>query len=117
MLKGKKKDEKTAKFHVRKDDLVVVLTGEFVGKKGRVFQVLHEKNQVIVEGVNRIKKHVKPGQKVGKGGFLEREGPIHASNVRIFNEEIGKVTRAKIKKLENGEKIRVCAKTGEQLAK
>lgn len=72
----------SAKFHVKKDDLVRVISGAHRGKEGKVLQVLRKQNRVIVEGVRLIKKAQRPTQDNPKGGFQEKEGPIHISNVK-----------------------------------
>ena len=79
---------------VRKNDNVVVITGKDRGKRGRVLKILPAKNRLIVEGVNIIKRHTKPNpQKQIKGGVVEREAPLHASNVQIVCPECSKATR------------------------
>lgn len=71
-----------AKSHVKKGDRVTVISGNHRGAEGEVLQVLPTKNQVIIDGVRMIKKHAKPTQDRPEGGIIEREGPIHISNVR-----------------------------------
>ena len=79
---------------IRKNDNVVVITGKDRGKRGRVLKVLPEKNRLVVEGVNIIKRHTKPNpQRNIKGGLVEREAPLHASNVQLVCPECGKPTR------------------------
>jgi large subunit ribosomal protein L24 len=96
---------------VRKNDSVVVMTGKDRGKRGRVLKVLPEKNRVIVEGVNVIKRHTKPNpQRQIKGGVVERESPLHASNVQLVCPECGKPTRLGRKILGDGRKVRICRK-------
>ena len=73
-------------MHVKKGDTVVVLTGTTRGKTGRVLKVLPEKNKVIVEGVNFVTRHTKPTQTNPQGGRLEKEAPMHASNVKVIAE-------------------------------
>ncbi len=70
-------------FHVRKGDEVVVISGNHKGQRGKVLQVLRKKNQVLVEGVHLIKKHQRKSQDNPQGRIVEREGPIHISNVKI----------------------------------
>ncbi len=70
-----------AKVHVRKDDVVVVITGKDKGKQGKVQKVLPKTGRVVVEGVNMVKKHTKPSAKNPNGGIIEMEAPIHSSNV------------------------------------
>jgi large subunit ribosomal protein L24 len=96
---------------IRKNDNVVVTTGKDRGKRGRVLKVLPEKNRVIVEGVNFIKRHTKPNpQRSIKGGVVEREAPLHASNVQLVCPECGRATRIGRKILGDGRKVRICRK-------
>ena len=96
---------------IRKNDNVVVTTGKDRGKRGRVLRVVPDKNRVIVEGVNIIKRHTKANpQRNIKGGLVEREAPLHASNVQLLCPECGKPTRLGRKILGDGRKVRVCRK-------
>jgi large subunit ribosomal protein L24 len=96
---------------VRKNDNVLVTTGKDRGKKGRVLKVLPAKNRVVVEGVNVIKRHTKPNpQRQIKGGVVEREAPVHASNVQVVCPDCGKATRIGRKILGDGRKVRICRK-------
>jgi large subunit ribosomal protein L24 len=96
---------------VRKNDNVLVTTGKDRGKRGRVLKVLPLKNRVVVEGVNIIKRHTKPNPaKQIKGGVVEREAPVHASNVQVVCPECGKATRIGRKILGDGRKVRICRK-------
>ena len=96
---------------IRKNDNVVVTTGKDRGKRGRVLKVLPLKNRLIVEGVNLIKRHTKPNPQRGvKGGLVEREAGLHASNVQLLCPECGKPTRIGKKILGDGRKVRVCRK-------
>jgi large subunit ribosomal protein L24 len=96
---------------IRKNDDVVVTTGKDRGKRGRVLKVLPEKNRLIVEGVNFIKRHTKPNpQRNIKGGLVEREAALHASNVQLVCPECGKPTRLGRKILGDGRKVRICRK-------
>ena len=74
---------KRIKTHVRKDDVVTVIAGNCKGQSGRILQVLPSKGHVIIEGVRMIKKHARKSQDRPEGGIIEREGPIHISNVRM----------------------------------
>lgn len=74
------------KTHVRKGDNVVVISGNHTGKSGKILQVLAKKDQVLVEGVRIIKKHAKKSQDRPQGGIIEREGPIHISNVKLVEK-------------------------------
>ena len=102
------------KMHVKKEDVVLVISGNSKGVKGKVLEVSPKEGKVIVEGANKIKKHVKPRNQQEQGGIVEAEGAIYASKVQLFCEKCGKQTRA-AHKLENGKKIRVCAKCGAEL--
>jgi large subunit ribosomal protein L24 len=96
---------------IRKNDNVVVVTGKDRGKRGRVLKVVPEKNRLVVEGVNIIKRHTKPNpQRNIKGGLVEREAALHASNVQVVCPECGKPTRIGKKILGDGRKVRVCRK-------
>lgn len=96
---------------IRRNDNVLVITGKDRGKRGRVLKVLPEKNRLVVEGVNIIKRHTKPNpQRQIKGGLVEREAALHASNVQIVCPECGKPTRLGKKILGDGRKVRVCRK-------
>ncbi|MCB1205547.1 MAG: 50S ribosomal protein L24 [Verrucomicrobiae bacterium] len=74
------------KSHVKKGDEVVVISGNHKGSKGKILQVFPEKSQVLVEGVRLIKKHAKPTQDRPEGGIIEKEGPIHISNVKLASK-------------------------------
>ena len=102
-----------AKFHVKKDDTVVVLTGKDRGKSGKILKVIPKKQRVIVEGVNLIKKHQKPTQANPEGGIINKEAPIHISNVLIFCPKCGKGVRTR-KKIDGDRKIRICVKCGNE---
>jgi large subunit ribosomal protein L24 len=96
---------------VRKNDNVLVISGRDRGKRGRVLQVLPQKNRVIVEGVNVIKRHTRPNpQRQIKGGIVEREASLHASNVQLVCPECGAPTRVGRQVLGDGRKVRVCRK-------
>jgi large subunit ribosomal protein L24 len=96
---------------VRKNDTVVVVGGKDRGKRGRVLRVLPERNRIIVEGVNVIKRHTRPNpQKNVKGGVVEREASLHASNVQIVCPECAAPTRIGHSLLGDGRKVRVCRK-------
>ena len=96
---------------LRKNDNVLVVSGKDRGKRGRVLKVLPDKNRLIVEGVNMIKRHTKPnpGRNV-KGGIVEREASLHASNVQLVCPECGAQTRVGHKILGDGRKVRICRK-------
>jgi large subunit ribosomal protein L24 len=96
---------------IRRNDNVVVITGKDRGKRGRVLKVVPSTNRLIVEGVNFIKRHTKPNpQRQIKGGVVEREAGLHASNVQLVCPECGKPTRLGRKILGDGRKVRICRK-------
>jgi len=96
---------------VRKNDNVVVVAGKDRGKRGRVLRVVPDKNRVVVEGVNFIKKHTRPNPQANvKGGIVEREAALHASNVQIVCPECGAPTRIGRQLLGDGRKVRICRK-------
>ncbi len=98
---------------IRKGDEVIVTTGRSKGTRGHVLQVLGE-DRLLVENVNMVKRHTKPDPGRNKpGGIVEREAPIHISNVSVFNPSTGKADRVGFKSLEDGNKVRVFKSTGE----
>lgn len=99
---------------IRKDDKVKILTGKDKGKEGTVVRVLSEKNKVMVEGVNIVKKHVKPGDISKEGGIISMEKPISASNVMVVNPKSKKPERLGFK-IVDGKKVRYFKKTGNVL--
>jgi large subunit ribosomal protein L24 len=103
---------------VRKGDLVAVIAGKYKGKRGKVLEILTDKDRVRVEGVATVKRHLKPGRdpKVPQGGIIEKFGSIHISNVLPIDPQTDKPTRVGYKTLEDGRKVRVAKKSGEQLA-
>ncbi|HEY7410181.1 MAG TPA: 50S ribosomal protein L24 [Vicinamibacteria bacterium] len=101
--------QERTRIRLRKGDTVQVTAGKDAGKTGKVLKVLPEKNRVIVQGVNFVKKHTRPNpQRNIKGGIAEREGSIHASNVMVVCGECGKRTRIGAKVLADGKKARIC---------
>jgi large subunit ribosomal protein L24 len=100
---------------IRRDDQVVILTGKDRGKRGMVLRIVGS-DRVVVEGANRVKKHEKPNPAKGStGGIVEKEMPIHISNVAVFNPAIEKGDRVGIKTLEDGRKVRIFRSNGEML--
>jgi large subunit ribosomal protein L24 len=96
---------------IRKNDNVVVVTGKDRGKRGRVLKVVPDKNRLVVEGVNLIKRHTKPNPQRGiKGGLVEREAALHASNVQLVCPECARPTRLGKRVLGDGRKVRICRK-------
>ena len=96
---------------IKKNDNVLVIAGRDRGKRGRVLRVIPDKGRVIVEGVNFIKRHTKANpQKNVKGGIVEREAALHASNVQLVCPECGARTRIGRRVLEDGRRVRYCVK-------
>jgi large subunit ribosomal protein L24 len=101
------------KLSVRKNDEVLVISGRDNGKRGRVLRVLPERGRVVVEGVNMIKRHTRPNpQKNVKGGIVEREASIHASNVMLVCPDTNKATRVGNRTLDDGRRVRVSRRSG-----
>ena len=99
---------------LKKGDEVIVLTGRNRGQRGNVRSVDAANERVVVEGVNIVKRQTKPNpQKGATGGIMEKEMPIHVSNVALFNPVTGKGDRVGVKRLEDGRKVRVFKSTGE----
>jgi large subunit ribosomal protein L24 len=107
-------------MHVCKNDIVVVMSGNEVGKTGKIVKVITEKKRVIIKGVNLIYKHTKPSQKNQQGGRIQKEASISCSNVLLVCQnknckKIGKGVRTRKKILENGDKLRVCVNCGTEI--
>jgi large subunit ribosomal protein L24 len=101
---------------IRKGDQVVVITGKDKGKRGTVLSMVTESERVLVEGINRVKKHTKPNPMKGStGGIVEKEMSIHLSNVAIFNPTSGKADRVGFKSMDDKRKVRVFRSNGEQI--
>jgi len=108
------------KFNVKKDDQVVVISGNFKGKKGKVLKIFPTDRRVIVEGVNVRKRHSRPSQKNPQGGIVQKEAPIHLSNVMLLDPKSGEPTRTgrtHVTDATSGKKkaMRVSRKTGEMI--
>ncbi|MBF0445967.1 MAG: 50S ribosomal protein L24 [Magnetococcales bacterium] len=101
---------------LKKGDTVIVTTGKDKGKQGRILQMLPKKNAVLVENVNMMKRHTKQDQK-NEGGIVEKEAPLHISNVMYYETISGKGVRISHKILEDGRKVRCAAGSGEVLDK
>ncbi len=103
------------RWRIKRGDLVMVIAGREKGKTGRVKKVYRDKNKVVIEGLNIVRKHVRPSEKYPQGGIIEMEAPIHVSNVLLYCSKCGKGVRVGVKFLEDGSKVRVCRKCGEVL--
>ncbi len=100
---------------VKKGDTVVVVAGRDKGKRGEVLRIASGGDNVVVAGINVRTKHIKPTQQSPQGGRVQREFPIHLSNVMLADPKSGEPTRVRIKTLESGQRVRVSVKSGEQL--
>lgn len=100
---------------IKRDDEVIVIAGKDKGKRGTVKRVLKD-GKFVIAGVNMIKRHTKPNPMLGQqGGIVEREAPIHESNVAIFNSETGKADRVGFQLQDDGTKVRVFKSTQKQI--
>tara|TARA_B100001059_G_scaffold18938_3_gene15489 strand:- start:19912 stop:20223 length:312 start_codon:yes stop_codon:yes gene_type:complete len=99
------------KIKIKRDDKVIVIAGEHKGSEGKVFKVMRDQNKAIIEGVNMIKKHAKPSAQNPQGGIVEKEGPIHISNLSLTTAE-GEATRVGYRE-EDGNKVRFAKKNNE----
>ena len=100
---------------LKRDDEVIVIAGKDKGKRGTISQLVGD-DQVLVAGVNMVKRHTKPNPNAGQpGGIVEREAPLHISNVAIFNSDSDKADRVGIKVLEDGAKKRVFKSNGQEI--
>jgi large subunit ribosomal protein L24 len=102
--------------HIKRGDTVMVIAGSDKGRTGKVLRVLPDKNRVVVEGVNRVWKHVRPSQRTPQGGRIQKDAPIHVSNVQPLNPNTGKGTRVRFEN-RNGEKHRVAITGGTDLGR
>lgn len=106
-----------SRLHVRKGDQVLVIAGKDKGKKGKILEAYPSDSRVLVEGVNIIKRHTRPNQANPQGGIVEKEAPIHASNVMVLDPKSGEPTRIGKKILKDGKKVRYAKKSGEVIDK
>ena len=106
------KKEKKAKFHIKKNDLVEVNTGEEKGRRGRILDVIPSKQQAIVEGINLVKKHQRARSQAKPSGIVTVPAPIHVANLVLICSKCGKKTKIRKEKIED-KKVRICKKCGE----
>ena len=100
---------------IKKDDKVIILSGKYKNKKGKVLKVIPKDGRIIVEGVNIVKKHRRPKKQGEKGQRIEVASPIDISNAMLICPKCGKNTRVGYKVLENKEKVRVCKKCNQEI--
>ena len=109
-------ESRKVKTHLRKGDQVEVIGGVDAGRRGRVLRVFPKKARALVEGVNFIKRHTKPGPKNQQGGIIEKEAPVHISKLMLIDPQTDEPTRIRRQRLENGVRIRLSVKSGEQIS-
>jgi len=100
------------KFKIRKGDEVIVVSGRDKGKKGSILRVLRQDDRVLVDGVNMVKRHTRPSGSQ-PGGIVEKEAPIHVSNIALADPKDGTATRVGYRFLEDGRKVRFAKRSGE----
>lgn len=103
------------KCYIKKEDKVKVIVGKDKGKIGKVLKVNRKKSRILVEKINIVKRHSRPSQQNRQGGIIEKEMPIQWSNVMVMCNKCVTPARVKMQRLEDGNKVRVCAKCGETL--
>jgi len=100
---------------IKKNDKIIVMVGKERGKIGTVLKVESEKDRVIIEKVNMVKRHSRPGQQTGQGGIIEKEAPLHISKVMMVCNKCTEPTRIGKRILDDGSKVRVCKKCSEPM--
>lgn len=103
------------KLHIKKGDTVVVIAGESKGQKGKVLEIIRDKNRAIVEGVNMVKKHTKPNAANPQGGIIEQEAPVHISNLMMADPKTGEPTRIGRRLGADNKLVRYSKKSGEEI--
>ncbi|MBN2586909.1 MAG: 50S ribosomal protein L24 [Candidatus Fermentibacteraceae bacterium] len=103
-------------MHIRKGDKVLVITGEDRGKQGKVLKVFGKENRAIVEGLNMIKRHTKPSSRNQQGGIIEKEAPIHVSNLKVVCPGCGEAAGISHKRDEEGRIQRHCKACNETIS-
>ena len=103
------------KLHIKKGDIVIVNAGESKGLEGKVLEVFPDKQRAVVESVNMIKKHTKPNAAHPQGGIIEKEAPIHISNLNLKDSKTGKATRIGRKLDDSNKLVRFSKKSGEEI--
>ena len=102
--------------HIKSGDQVIVIAGADKGKTGRVLRIITDKDRVVVEGINRVWKHVRPSQRNPQGGRIQKDAPIHISNVQPIDPTNGKGTRVRTE-VRDGVKHRISVKSGTDLGR
>ena len=101
--------------HVRRDDEVIVISGDDKGKKGKVIEVAPKEGKLIIDGVNMVSKHVKPRRQGQPGGIIKAAGPIYACKVLLYCSKCGKGLRIKNKATDGNKRVRICALCSDEL--
>jgi len=102
-------------MNIRKNDTVLIISGKYKGRKGRILEVYPKTDRVLVEGINTMKRHTKPSRANQQGGIVEREAPIHISNVKPWCASIDGTSKIIMKRLEDGTRVRTWAANGETI--
>jgi large subunit ribosomal protein L24 len=100
---------------IKREDTVLIISGNDKGKRGRVLRVYPEQDRIIVEGVRMMKKHTKPTQRDPQGGIIEREASLHVSNVMLVDPKNDEPTRVSRQRLDEGRRVRVAKRSGEMI--
>lgn len=101
---------------IKKNDKVKVLSGKEAGRQGKVIKIFTDKGRALVERVNMVKRHTKPGGKVGQqGGIIEKEAPLNLAKLMLVCPKCSKPTRVGIRRLDSGDRVRFCKKCSEQI--
>lgn len=100
------------KFKIKSGDEIIVIAGRSKGKKGKVIKLITDKERVIIQGINTVRRHTKPSAQ-SAGGIIEKEASIHISNVSLIDKSTGNPTKVGFKIQDNGEKVRIARKSGE----
>ena len=106
---------KGAHYHIRKDDRVMVISGRDKGKIGKVLKINAKKDRAVIERVNMVKRHTRPSTAAPQGGIIEKEGPIHISNLKVVCGKCSEAVRTGVQVLEDGNRVRVCKGCGEMI--
>jgi len=109
--------EAKKKLHVKKGDKVIILSGKDKGKQGKIIEAQPQKGKVVVEGINKVKRHAKANRKLPQGGILVKEAPLYSSKVMLVCPACNKPTRIKKTAMANGKMARTCKKCGEIIDK
>ena len=107
--------EEKKTYRIKKNDIVVVIAGKEKGKTGKVLRMIPKKDRVLVERVNMVKRHTKPGMASRQGGIIEKEAGVHISNVKLMCGKCNEATRVGFRVLEDGRKVRFCKKCNEMI--